>query len=190
MLMIDLLLEKIPALKADWDKYSCFFRDVKIGAGTMLLAEGCIAEKMYLIKKGCLRIWFNNSGKDITLQFFFEGEAVSSIESFLSGIPSAFTIESIEPSEIVCVSKSAFQEMIHSVPGFGPFMQEYLVKRLIHYAGLFLSRIRDNPVQRYEDLIKTNPQIIQRIPQHFIASYLGITPVSLSRIRNRLQKIS
>lgn len=188
--MIDLLLEKIPGLKNNWDKYSCFFRDEKINAGAVLLSEGSVADKMYLIKKGCLRIWFNNNGKDITLQFFFEGEVVSSIESFFSGMPSAFTIESIEPSEIVAVSKSSFQEMINSVPGFGPFMQEYLIKRMIHYAGLFLSRIRDNPAQRYEDLIKTNPRIVQRIPQHYIASYLGITPVSLSRIRNRLREIS
>ncbi|MCU7495902.1 MAG: Crp/Fnr family transcriptional regulator [Ignavibacteria bacterium] len=188
--MIDILLGKIPELKSNWDKYSCFFREEKISAGTVLLSEGSVANTMYLIKKGCLRIWFNKDGKDITLQFFFEGEAVSSIESFLSGKPSEFTIESIEASELVAVSKSAFQEMVHSVPSFGGFMQEYLVKRLIHYAGLFLSRIRDNPVERYEDLIKTNPQVVQRIPQHFIASYLGITPVSLSRIRKRLKKIS
>jgi hypothetical protein len=56
---------------------------------------------------------------------------------------------------------------------------------MIFYQKLFLSRIKDNPQKRYEDLLEHYPQILQRVPQHYIASYLGITPVSLSRIRNR-----
>ncbi|HRV32669.1 MAG TPA: Crp/Fnr family transcriptional regulator, partial [Candidatus Paceibacterota bacterium] len=61
----------------------------------------------------------------------------------------------------------------------------YLFKRFINYAELFLSRIKDSPKERYEDLVKNYPDIIKRVPQHYIASYLGITPVSLSRIRNK-----
>ncbi len=70
------------------------------------------------------------------------------------------------------------------------FMNELLLRRFMHYAKLFFSRIKDKPAERYEDLIKNHPNILRRVPQHYIASYLGITPVSLSRIRNRAAKIS
>jgi predicted choloylglycine hydrolase len=63
--------------------------------------------------------------------------------------------------------------------------QEILFQRFRNYAQLFLSRIKDSPQERYRDLLTNHPEIIKRIPQHYIASYLGITPISLSRIRNR-----
>ena len=62
----------------------------------------------------------------------------------------------------------------------------FLLQRMGNYGRLFLSRIKDGPQQRYEALLREQPEIIRRIPQHYIASYLGITPVSLSRIRGRL----
>jgi hypothetical protein len=60
-----------------------------------------------------------------------------------------------------------------------------MYQRFRNYSNLFLSRIKDTPRERYEDLILNHPEIIKRVPQHYIASYLGITPTSLSRIRNR-----
>ena len=64
-------------------------------------------------------------------------------------------------------------------------LAEFALSRMIDYSHLFLSRIKDTPQERYENLVAEHPEIISRIPQHFIASYLGITPVSLSRIRSR-----
>jgi CRP-like cAMP-binding protein len=140
---------------------------------------------LYFIKKGCLRLWFNSDGKDVTFQFFFEGQAVSSIESFLGRQPSLFSIESLEPSAVVALSKHDFDAIFHLYPDVKDGFHEIVLQRLENYARLFLSRIKDNPQQRYQALLKENPQIIQRVPQHYIASYLGITPISLSRIRNR-----
>lgn len=80
-----------------WARFKHLFNRQEIPAKTVLLNEGEVSKKAYYIEKGCLRVWFNNNGKDVTVQFFFEGEGVSSIESFQSGQPSLFTIESIEP---------------------------------------------------------------------------------------------
>jgi CRP-like cAMP-binding protein len=63
-----------------------------------------------------------------------------------------------------------------------------LIQRMAHYARLFLSRIKDSPQERYQALLREQPEIVRRIPQHYIASYLGITPVSLSRIRGRMAR--
>ena len=174
------------AASIDWEKHLSLYEEITVPARSTLLREGDIARQAYFIKKGCLRLWFNNNGKDITFQFFFEGQGVSSMESFRSGRPSLFGIDSIEPSTLLIISKSNFEKMVAETPGYKELIEEQIYKRLEHYSALFLSRIRDTPRERYLLLLKEHPDIVRRIPQHYIASYLGITAVSLSRIRNRI----
>lgn len=81
---------------------------LSIPSKTVLLEEGKIADKIYLVRKGCLRLFFYNEGKDITFQFFFEGDFVASFDSLYRGIPSLFSLESIEPSEVVSIKKEDF----------------------------------------------------------------------------------
>jgi CRP-like cAMP-binding protein len=170
----------------DLEKYQHLFKEVSIPAKTILLNEGEVSKKGYFIKEGCLRLWFNNKGKDITFQFFFENEAVSSSESFRSGEPSLFSIEAIEPSTVYVITKKSYEEIFLNDPQYASFVQEIIYKRLSHYTRLFMSYIKNTPEERYRELLKNSPHIIKRVPQHYIASYLGITSVSLSRIRNRV----
>jgi CRP-like cAMP-binding protein len=160
----------------------------EIASKTILLREGEISNTVYFIKKGCLREWFNKDGKDITFQFFFEGQPVASIESFMNQEPSLFTIESIEPSIIYTITKSDFEKLLNMYPEFKNGFQDLIFQRFSNYGQLFLSRIKDTPQEQYADLLKYHPEIIKRVPQHYIASFLGITPISLSRIRNRKTK--
>lgn len=157
----------------------------EVAAKTVLLQAGEVANCIFIVKKGCLRQAFNKDGKDITLQFFFEGQPVASIDSFLGNQPSLFSIESIEPTVLQTISKHNFEVLKQRCPQMKEHFQDYLFQRFRNYALLFLSRIKDTPQERYADLLKNHPEIIQRVPQHYIASYLGITPISLSRIRNR-----
>lgn len=96
-----------------------------------------------------------------------------------------FTIESIEPTVLITLTKDNFEQLLQLFPEMKDGFQDILFQRFRNYAGLFLSMIKDTPQERYEDLIRNHPEIIKRVPQHYIASYLGITPISLSRIRNR-----
>src|SRR5690606_3040085 len=75
-----------------WEKLSPYFSRIEVPARTTLLREGEISKKMFFIEKGCLRTWINNEGKEITTQFFFEGDSVSSIESFRTNQPSLYSI--------------------------------------------------------------------------------------------------
>ncbi len=184
-MMIDQLIDKIKNEKANPLLSQDLFVERKIPSGTILLKEGEISNHIHFIRKGGLRLWFNKNGKDITFQFFFEGQAVASIESFLSGQPGMFTLESIEPSTIVSISKNDFEKIQQIFPQMKEKFQEILFQRFRNYSLLFLSMIKDSPRERYEDLLKNHPEIIRRVKQHYIASYLGITPISLSRIRNR-----
>lgn len=156
-----------------------------IPAKTSLLEVGAVSKSFYFVRQGCLRLWFNSDGRDITFQFFMEGQGVASIESFMRGVGSQFSIETIEPSVVLKCSKEHLLQLIVEFPELKEWGDNFIVDRLINYTHLFLSRIKDSPQERYRKLIEEHPEIIQRIPQHYIASYLGITPVSLSRIRNR-----
>jgi CRP-like cAMP-binding protein len=183
--MIDKLINIAITDKENWTKFQGSFVEKEISSKTVLLHEGDISSNIYLIKKGCLREWFNKDGKDITFQFFFEGQPVASIDSFMNQKPSLFTIESIEPTTVLSIGKTDFEKLLISFPEFKNGFQDFIFQRFRNYGQLFLSRIKDTPQERYKDLIKNHPEIIKRVPQHYIASFLGITPISLSRIRNR-----
>jgi len=184
--MLDTLINKLKEDKEKWETVKDCFQELEIAPHTVLLREGEMARNLYFIKRGCLRLWFNNDGKDVTLQFFLEGAAVCSIESFMNHEPSLFTLESIEAASLLVLSKENFIKMHEIYPAIKEGFTSILFQRMGNYARLFLSRIKDTPAKRYEELMREHPEILQRIPQHYIASYLGITSVSLSRIRNRI----
>lgn len=169
------------------EEYPHLLKERHIDAKTTLLREGEISHYMYIIREGCLRLWFNKNGRDITFQFFFENQAVSSMESFMNGIPSLFYMESIEPSRVIAIHKDDFDLLLKGKPGMKEAFQKILLLRLENYTRLFLSRIKDSAGERYIELIERYPQIAERVPQHYIASYLGITPVSLSRLKKNIR---
>lgn len=170
---------------AEWEKFRQFFKREAIPARTVLLKEGEVSEKMFYIEKGCIRLSFNKDGKDITFQFFFEGEGVSSAESFRNNEPSLFTIETLEPCIVHTLLKKDYFTIVKASPAIKQSLEDQIFQRLMYFQKLFLSRIKNSPEERYKELIEQHPHILQRVPQHFIASFLGITSVSLSRIRNR-----
>ncbi|MBR4995134.1 MAG: Crp/Fnr family transcriptional regulator [Alistipes sp.] len=161
---------------------------IVVPAKTVLLEAGAVSIHMYLIRSGCARLWYNNNGEDITLQFFMPGQVVASFDSILHNIPSEFTLETILPTEVDVFEKrdieAAFKQNAESSMQLAMQAFELASK----YKNLFLSRIKDTPQQRYESLLREHPDIVAQIPQHYIATYLGVTPVSLSRIRARIGK--
>ncbi|TDW48630.1 CRP-like cAMP-binding protein [Flavobacterium sp. 270] len=189
--MFDHLKNKFPIEDHLWENYIPYFNKLEIPARTVLLNEGEISERIFFIEKGCIRCWFNKDGKDLTLQFFLEDGMVASIESFRKKIPSPVTIETIEPSVLWYVDKKdmdvILKELIE-IPELRNKFIDMIFERTFDYMKHFVSFIRDTPEQRYLNLLKENPQIIKRIPQHYIASFLGITSVHLSRIKNKLLK--
>jgi CRP-like cAMP-binding protein len=184
-MLLNLLIHTIEHDETNRDKFMELFQEKEIASKTTLLKEGEISNYMYFIKKGCLRLWFNNEGDDITFQFFFEDQGVSSFESFFERKPSLFTLESIEPATVVTLTRTGFDLLVSYYPELKDEFYKILIQRMGNYAKLFLSRIKNNPQERYQELLHEHPEILQRVAQHYIASYLGITPISLSRIKNR-----
>ncbi len=182
---------KLPFTNGQWAEYTGYFKQIIVPAKTVLLSEGEIPKKMFLIEKGCIRVWFNSNGKDITSQFFFENSSVASIESFRKETPSEVVIETIEPSVLWWIHKNDLDRIIaeiSDVPELRDKMINTVFERTFDYMKYAFSFIRDTPAQRYLNLLNERPHIVQRVPQHYIASYLGISTVHLSRIKNQLAK--
>jgi CRP-like cAMP-binding protein len=174
-----------------WNEYIDCFHRIEVPAKTILLKEGEVSKKMFLIEKGGIRAWFNNNGKDITSQFFFENETVGSIESFRKNIPSQTTIETIEPSILWWIHKTDLNriiEEIKEIPQLRDMLIDKIFERTFDYMKYFFSMVKNTPQERYINLLKERPEIIKRVPQHYIASYLGISTVHLSRLKSVLAK--
>lgn len=149
----------------------------------MLLA-GDVCDKIYFIEKGVIRTWFNDDGDDVSFQFFLSGEGASSFESLKTGTPCLFNMETLSPSILHEINKTDLFAALDRSSELKEKVNNIIFKRFYHYQKLFLSRITNTPSQRYKELVENSPEIINQVPQHYIASYLGITSVSLSRIRN------
>ncbi len=152
----------------------------------LILREGEICKHAYFVNKGCLRYFYNVNGQENTGQFFFENNWYADYESFLLGIPSKQNIETLEKSEIVCLSKSELQKLFVDIPKFerfGRIMAENAFLGLRNRNEMLTNQTAE---ERYLNLMRERPKVFERVPQHYIASYLGIKPPSLSRIRKRL----
>jgi CRP-like cAMP-binding protein len=182
---------KFPGLNKYWEKYLPLQRRMEVPAKTILLQEGRPSQHCIYIEKGCIRTFFNKDGVDKTVQFFFENEGLSSLESFINNVPSPVTIETIEPSVVYLLHKRYVTRLMDDLgreSGFTQMILQLSAQRQVHYMNEFVSFIRDTPEQRYQKLLKERPHIVRRVPQHYIASYLGISKVHLSRIKSKLAK--
>ena len=189
--MFNQFRNKFPLTDEKWNEYINYFNRIEVLAKTTLLEEGEVSKKLFIIEKGCIRVWFNNNGKDLTSQFFFENQSVASIESFMKKFPSPVVVETIEPCILWWIHKDDLDKIIEEIkeiPELRDRLINMLFQRTFDYMKHFVSFIKDSPAQRYLNLIEEKHQIIQRVPQHYIASYLGISTVHLSRIKSKLHK--
>jgi CRP-like cAMP-binding protein len=181
----DIIGLHIPDITQHWESYKGLFKKEKLPAKTILLADGELAKKMFFIADGGIRLYFNDLDKDVTIQFFFEGTFVCSMESFLEEKPSRFNLETLEKGIYYSLHRDDYCKLMETLPAFKAHFELFIRGRMFHYMNLLLDHVRYSPEQRYRALVSEHPEILQRVPHYYIASYLGITPVSFSRIRGR-----
>ena len=169
----------------EWISYSSKFRVKEIEKKEIILSQGEICRDVFFVVDGLLRVFFvDNDGEEKTFHFSFENTFSADYESFLKKIPSNYTIQALEDTTIVLMS----YEMLHD--GYKSLMNGEKLGRLLteDYFFIFNDKIKaiytQSPIERYNNLTKNFPNILQRIPQHYIASYLNITSVHLSRLKN------
>jgi CRP-like cAMP-binding protein len=151
-----------------------------------LLEYGKVANHFYFINDGLLRLYGHNKGEEKTLFFFKENMVAGSIESYLTHTPSELILEALEDTQLLVITGEGLEELYDTSIKFSKAGLLLTQHRLAALMKFFTSFVFDSPEARYQDFLKNHPDLIQRVPQHIIASFLGVTPVSLSRIRKRI----
>lgn len=150
-----------------------------------LLREQSIADYIYFVQKGVARIYYYKNGKEITEWIALDQQFFLSITSFFERTPSHLIIQTIEPSEVYGIHHNDFMTLADKHHDIERFLRKMVTRSLI------LSQVRMDSIQfetaqqRYEGLVKNLPNILQRVPLSYIASFLGVTLETLSRIRSQ-----
>jgi CRP-like cAMP-binding protein len=151
-----------------------------------LITEGQVATELYFINKGLLRLYYNNDGNLITAYIFREHLFASSYASFLESSPSIQCLDTLEDCELLILPKEKLDQLYIDIPKINILTRKIAEQRFINSQKIISSFLLDTPEIRYKKFAENNNDLFLRVPHHIIASYLGITPVSLSRIRKRL----
>ncbi|MBD1386666.1 Crp/Fnr family transcriptional regulator [Mucilaginibacter rigui] len=158
----------------------------KVNAKTELVSFDKRTDQLFFLLKGCIRKYYVKDGEQITIHILTENNFVSAFDSLMTGSPSKEVIECLEPCELLTLKKADLETLYHQIPGMNELVRKLLEQTLIQFQQALTSFILDNPEERYKKLVAKNPGILQRVPQHMFATYLGITATSLSRIRKRI----
>jgi len=165
---------------------SSVFKSKYIGKGEHFLLAGDVCREAAFIESGVFRFYINTDERDATYYFAAETEFICDYPSFLPQLPSDKNIQALEPSEIRVISFDNLKRLYEKMSfgeRFGRLIAEEIFVDSIQQLASFY---QDKPAIRYENFVRRFPQLVQRLPQYYIASYVGIEPQSLSRIRRRI----
>lgn len=167
--------------------FNDLLRSKSVRKKQLLLREGEICDFEAYIVKGCVRTYYiDENGSEVILQFAVEDWWVSDIGSFHERQPSMLYIEAMEDCELLLLSPARKEELLAKVPQFERVFRLMIQRHLVALEKRLIRTIAKTAEQRYLDFIGQYPKIALRVPQHYIASYLGMTPEFLSKVRRRL----
>ena len=174
---------------ADIDYFHSILKPVTISKKSWLLREGEVDEYEAYVVKGCLRKYcIDDDGAEIILQFAIEDWWVGDIASFTMQAPSQVYIQALEDSDLLLIHHDDKEQLFRRLPAFERMFRLMLQRSYVVLQDRFVATLAKLADERYLAFVEKYPGIVQRVPQHYIASYLGITPEFLSRIRARLAK--
>jgi len=183
-------IEKTLGQKISGEMYAYFLKltfEKSFDKKEYLAEPGSVCKYQYFILEGaCYSYYVNEKGDTNAIQFALEDYWITDAASYFSNEPSVFNIQTIEPTRALLLNKQNFEELCNSFPLYDKFFRILLQRTLgaLHYR--IAKTNSENAEYRYREFSKMYPYFVQRIPQYLIASYLGIKPQSLSRIRNEM----
>ncbi len=186
-LLFEKFNEKIQLTEEEKKLSRSFFAPKKLRKKQYLLQEGDVCRHIAFVEKGILRSYtIDEKGNEHIIQFAFEGWWISDQYSFLTGEPSTYNIDALEDSELLLLTRQAEEQMLEKIPQFEKYFRMLIQNSLIAMQRRLAGSLTLSAEQRYQNLTQSCPTIPQRVPQHMMASFLGITPETLSRIRKHI----
>jgi CRP-like cAMP-binding protein len=161
----------------------------KIPAGEIYIDEGSTYKKLALIRKGLIRVYcIKPNGDDVTLMLRWEKQFFASHDNIILNQPSRFIYEALENTVLTEVDYNRVENILNNNPRLSSYRNLFLLNMLAESIERMESFVLLSPEERYLQLVKNNPDIVNRVHNKYLATLLGITPVSLSRIRHRIAK--
>ncbi|UJH92875.1 Crp/Fnr family transcriptional regulator [Antarcticibacterium sp. 1MA-6-2] len=159
----------------------------KLRRKRFLLQDGDPCIYTTFVEKGLLRSYtIDEKGNEHILQFGMQGWWVADLYSFLTGEPSEYNIEALEDSELLLITNSSWDLLLKEVPAFERYFRILIQNNLIATQKRLMGTMSTTAEERYIKLLQDFPDIVQRVPQHMIASYIGVTRETLSRLRSQI----
>jgi CRP/FNR family transcriptional regulator, anaerobic regulatory protein len=188
--MIEILLtylrQRMPLTVDDVDLIQSVFIPRHLEKGELFLREGEIPKYGAFVAQGCLRSYVvDNKGKEHVVQFAPENWWLSDTNSMFHKTPTQFFMDALEPSDLLSFDLPSHLKLMQSIPGYAASFQVGFQKHAAAKDHRIIASLTATAEERFENFLKTYPTIAQRVPQHMLASYLGVTPETLSRIRKK-----
>jgi len=183
-----LMNQLVPIPDDEWEPVRGKVRLQVVRKGEYLLRAGEICRYQSFIASGLLRAYLLKDGKEHVRQFLFENGFAVDIASYLTQSPSPFFIVAMEDSLLLQVNYTDMTELVEHSFRFMKLSKIMADQTALALIRRSVSLLVDDATQRYLDLVRERPEVVQRVPQYLIASYLGITPEALSRIRKSLKE--
>jgi len=178
------LQEKVELTDAQFDLIRSKSKERKIARREFYLREGEICNFNTFVVKGLMRLYrIDEDGNEHIMRFAPENWWISDRESYITGEPSKFIIDALEKSEVLIWTKEDSEFVYGEIPAFRTFGEGLFAESFIAYHNRIYSSISTTAEEKYENFIKTYPDIFNRVPLHMVASYLGVTRETLSRVR-------
>lgn len=179
--------EKVNLSKEEEEAIKQNLTPKKLRKKQYLLQEGDVCKHIAFVEKGALKAYVvDDAGAESIIQFALEGWVISDLYSFLTGEPATYNIDALENAELVLISKSAHEELLKKIPKYETYIRLQITGAYIALQKRLTSIISLPLEERYKNFLALYPNIAQRVPQHMIASYMGLTPETLSRVRSRM----
>ena len=183
------LEERASFTAADLDLVRAAFLHRQLAAGEFLQKAGDVARYAAFVAKGCLRHYvIDAKGKEHIVQFAPETWWLADATSLRERTPSTFFFDAVEDSDVMLIDGQSHQRLVDQVPGYAAAFRTGLQRHAAAKDHRIASSLSETARERYLEFLRVYPSIVQRVPQAMLASYLGMTPETLSRIRKQLSK--
>ncbi|MDB5248449.1 MAG: Crp/Fnr family transcriptional regulator [Segetibacter sp.] len=183
-LLFKKVTENISVTEDEFEFCKTLFLPKKLRKRQYLLQEGDVCKYTAFVEKGILRTYtVDEKATEHILQFSLEGWWMADLYSFLTNEPSLYNMEALEDCELLLITKPSWDILLEKIPAFERYFRILIQNNLIATQRRLMGSMTETAEEKYIKLMKSFPDCVQRVPQHMIASYLGITRETLSRIR-------